>query len=122
VYEVVLAHELQERGLELERQVPVPAHYRGIVFDIAFRIDILVAGKVVIEVKSVEQIHQAHRKQLQTYLRLTGHKLGFLLTFGDALMKRGIREQLTVFRMTEPFAPWRLGARTILNLGELHGW
>jgi GxxExxY protein len=90
VYEVILAHELRQRGLRVERQVPVPIEYRGVKFDEAFRADLVVDGKVIIELKSVEQVSQAHKKQVQTYLRLTGCKLGFLLNFGEALMKRGI--------------------------------
>jgi len=90
VYEVTLAHELQQRGLRVERQVPISIEFRGIKFDEAFRADIVVEGKVVLEIKSVEQVTHAHKKQLQTYLRLTGHKLGFLLNFGEALMKNGI--------------------------------
>ncbi len=90
VYEVILAHELRQRGLRVERQVPISIEHRGIKFDEAFRADILVEGKVVLELKSVEQVTQAHKKQLQTYLRLAGHKLGFLLNFGEALMKKGI--------------------------------
>jgi GxxExxY protein len=90
VYEVILAHKLRERGLRVERQVPVPIAYNGFKFDEAFRADILVEGKVVLELKSVEQISRIHKKQLQTYLRLAGYKLGFLLNFGDGLMKNGI--------------------------------
>ncbi|MBI4522685.1 MAG: GxxExxY protein [Deltaproteobacteria bacterium] len=90
VYEVILAHELQRYGLRVERQVPISIEFRGIKFDEAFRADILVDAKVVIELKSVEQVTRAHKKQLQTYLRLTGCKLGFLLNFGEALMKNGI--------------------------------
>jgi GxxExxY protein len=90
VYEVILAHELRQRGLQVERQVPISIESRGIKFDEAFRADIVVEGKVVLELKSVEQVTRAHKKQLQTYLRLTGYKLGFLLNFGEALMKKGI--------------------------------
>ena len=90
VYEIVLAHELQERGLRVERQVPVAIEYRGIKFDEAFKADIIVENKVILELKSVEAVNNAHKKQLLTYLRLTGMKLGFLLNFGDSLMKRGI--------------------------------
>ena len=90
VYEVILEHELRQRGLEVERQVPISIEVRGIKFAEAFRPDILVEGKVVVELKSVEQVTPAHKKQLQTYLRLTGYKLGFLLNFGEALMKKGI--------------------------------
>jgi GxxExxY protein len=90
VYEVILAYELQQRGFNVQRQVPVAIEYRGMKFDAAFRADIVVENKVIIELKSIEQVSQAHKKQLQTYLRLTGCKLGFVLNFGEALMKRGI--------------------------------
>ena len=90
VYEAVLAHELQQRGLRIERQVPIRIAFRGIEFDEAFRADIVIDRKVILELKSVEQVTPTHKKQLQTYLRLTGYKLGFLLNFGEALMKKGI--------------------------------
>ena len=90
VYEVILAHELRQRGLRVELQVPISIEFRGIKFNEAFRVDIIVESKVILELKSVEQVTKAHKKQLQTYLRLTGHKLGFLLNFGEALMKNGI--------------------------------
>jgi GxxExxY protein len=91
VYETVLAHELKSKGLTVERQVPVSIVYRNIKFDEGFRADILVEKKVVLELKSVETMTATHRKQLQTYLRLTGCKLGYLLNFGAALMKDGIK-------------------------------
>ena len=90
VYEVILAHHLRQQGVRAERQVPIPIEYQRVKFDEAFRADILVEGKVILELKSVEQINQVHKKQLQTYLRLTGLKLGFLLNFGAGLMKQGI--------------------------------
>jgi len=90
VYEVILAHELRQRGLRVDRQVSIPIKYRGVKFDEAFRADLVVEEKVIVELKSVEQVSEAHKKQVQTYLRLTGRKLGFLLNFGEALMKRGI--------------------------------
>ena len=90
VYEVVLDYELRQRGLKVERQVVVPIEYKGIRFNEGFRADIIVNSKVVIELKSVENLTAAHKKQLQTYLRLTGCKLGYLLNFNQALMKNGI--------------------------------
>jgi GxxExxY protein len=90
VYEVILAYELRQRGLSVEHQMPISVHYKGMVFDVAFRADLIVEKIVIVELKSVEQVSQAHKKQVQTYLRLTGCKLGFLLNFGEALMKRGI--------------------------------
>lgn len=90
VYETVLAHELARQGLQVERQAPISICYKGIRFQEAFRADLVVAGKVILELKSVEQLSKAHRKQIQTYLRLTGLKLGYLFNFGAALMKDGI--------------------------------
>ena len=90
VYEIVLTHMLRERGLAVKRQIPIPIEYRGIRFDEGFRADIVIEGKVILELKSVERVNNAHKKQLLTYLRLTGLKLGYLLNFGEALMKDGI--------------------------------
>jgi GxxExxY protein len=90
VYEVILAHELGGRGLSVERQVSVPIEYHGIKFDEGFRADMVVENKVLIELKSVESVNDAHKKQVLTYLRLRGLKLGYLLNFGEALMKDGI--------------------------------
>ena len=90
VCEIVLAHELSQRGLRVDRQVPVSIQYDGIRFDEGFRADMIVEKKVILELKSVEKVTAAHKKQIQTYLRLTGLKLGYLLNFGEALMKHGI--------------------------------
>ena len=90
VYEVILASELEKRGLSVNRQVSIPIEYHGIKFDEGFRADILIENRVIIELKSVESINKAHKKQVLTYLRLTGCKLGYLLNFGEALMKDGI--------------------------------
>lgn len=65
VYEIVLAYELQRRGVKVERQVPIPIKYRGLVFDEAFKADIIVENRVILELKSVEQVTPAHKKQLQ---------------------------------------------------------
>ena len=90
VYEVIFAHELERRGLSVKRQVSIPIEYQGIKFEEGFRADILVENKVIIELKSIESVSKAHKKQVLTYLRLTGCKLGYLLNFGEALMKDGI--------------------------------
>jgi GxxExxY protein len=78
VYEVILAFELGQRGLSVTRQVPIPIRYKQMIFEEAFRADLVVESKVVVELKCLEQINEAHKKQLLTYLRLTGCKLGFL--------------------------------------------
>ncbi len=90
VYEAILAHELAQLGLQVERQIPIAIAYHGITFDEGFRADLIVEGKVIVELKSVEAVSKAHKKQLLTYLKLTGMKLGYLLNFGEALMKDGI--------------------------------
>ena len=90
VYEAVLAKQLQLAGLTVHRQVPIPIVYEGISFDEGFRADLIVSQSVIIELKSVETLHPVHKKQLLTYLKLTGLKLGYLLNFGDELMKNGI--------------------------------
>ena len=90
VYEVVLAQELQKRGLKVRRQVPVAITYEGITFDEGFRADLVIEDCVLAELKSVEKSSPVHAKQVLTYLRLTDMKLGFLLNFGEALMKDGI--------------------------------
>ena len=90
VYETVLARELHDRGLNVQRQVSVPIEYKGIRFDEGFRADMIVDRSVILELKSVERVSASHKKQVQTYLRLTGCKLGDLLNFGEALMKSGI--------------------------------
>jgi len=90
VYEVLLAHMLEEAGLKVERQVSVPIKFHGIRFEEGFRADIILEDKVIVELKSVESVSKAHKKQVLTYLKLTGKKLGYLLNFGEGLMKDGI--------------------------------
>ena len=90
VYEVVLARHLEKHGLAVNRQVTIPVEFEGERFDEGFRADLVVEGKVKNELKSVERANPVHKKQLLTYLKLTGLKLGYLLNFGDELMKHGI--------------------------------
>jgi GxxExxY protein len=90
VYEVILAYELRRRGLQVERQIAVPVAYEGLKFDEGFRIDLMVENKVIIELKCVERLNNAHKKQLLTYLRLADKRLGYLLNFSEALMRHGI--------------------------------
>jgi GxxExxY protein len=90
VYEVLLAESLKERGLFVARQVQVPIQYKGIVIDNAFKCDLLVEGKLVIELKSTEKHAPVHAKQLLTYLRLMHLPLGLLMNFGLATFKEGV--------------------------------
>ena len=91
VYEVVMAYELQKRGLTAERQKPMPILYDNIRFNEAFRSDLVVNGKVIAELKSVEAVLPVHAKRLLTQLRLSGLKLGLLINFGEVRLKNGIK-------------------------------
>ncbi|MEI7732789.1 MAG: GxxExxY protein [Verrucomicrobiota bacterium] len=91
VYEVILAHELEARGYRVERQKPIPIQYDGLVFDEGFRADLIVNNCFLIELKSVEKLAPVHGKQILTYLRLLGFRLGLLINFGEALVKDGIK-------------------------------
>ena len=90
VYEAILEKQFQNQGLSVQRQVAVPFEYEGILFNEGFRADLILNDKVIIELKSVEYLNNAHKKQLLTYLKLSGKKLGYLLNFGEAVMKNGI--------------------------------
>lgn len=90
VYEAVLAYELEKRGLTVRRQVSIAIHYDQITFDEGFRADLIVNDRVIVELKSVTELNPAHRKQLQTYLRLADLRLGYLLNFGAAFLRDGI--------------------------------
>lgn len=91
VYENALAYELELRGLRVQRQVAVPAVYKAIRFEIAFRADLIVEELFVVELKSVEELAPVHAKQLLTYLKLSDKKLGLLINFNEVLLKDGIR-------------------------------
>lgn len=91
VYEAVLAALLTRLGCQVSRQVPVPIEFEGLSIDAAFRVDILVEGRLIIEIKSVETLGKMHAKQLLTYLRLMKQPLGLLLNFSSMTMQEGIR-------------------------------
>ena len=90
VYEAALSHELGARGLGVQRQVPIPINYDGVKLDEGFRADLMVAGKVLVELKSIERLADIHRKQVLTYLRLGDLRLGYLINFNHGLLKDGI--------------------------------
>jgi GxxExxY protein len=90
VYEVLLAHELRKQGLQVQRQVPIPIRYDELIFDEGFRADLLVEDKVIVELKSVEQLVRVHSKQVLTQLRLSQRRLGLLINFGEVHLKNGI--------------------------------
>ena len=90
VYETCLAFELENRGIKVQRQVPVGVKYKGVELEVGFRMDRLVGKTVVVELKAVEEILPIHEAQLMTYLKLTGHRVGLLLNFNVVSMKKGL--------------------------------
>jgi GxxExxY protein len=94
VYEECLCHEFSRSGLRFRRQVESPIRYDGVVLATRLRVDLLVEDRVIVEVKSVEQILKVHEAQLLTYLRLTGIRLGLLINFNTAHLRDGIRRRV----------------------------
>ena len=90
-YQACLCHELELRGISFECQKPLPLEYKGIRLECGYRIDLLVAGLVIVEIKSVEALAPIHEAQLLTYLKLTGVKIGLLINFNVVVLKSGIR-------------------------------
>ena len=91
VYEEVLFYELLKYGFQVERQKKIPISFRSLNFDVAFKADLIVEGKVIVEIKSIESILPVHKMQLKTYLKLTGVKLGLLINFNVIHLKDGIK-------------------------------
>jgi GxxExxY protein len=89
-YEAIMVHELQKRGLAVTVQVLVPVVYESVCLDAGFRADLIVEDAVIVELKSLEKIAPVHKKQLMTYLKLAGKRLGLLINFGEELVKDGI--------------------------------
>lgn len=90
-YEALMAHSLTKRGLMVERQRPVPIRFDGVAIEEGFRLDLLVEGKLLIELKSVERLSPVHGKQVLTYLRLMNLSLGLLMNFGAPTFREGLK-------------------------------
>jgi GxxExxY protein len=90
VYETCLAYELGERGLSVKRQLPVPVIYKGQQLDCGFRLDLMVEGVVIVELKTLEKVLPVHESQLFTHMRLLGCRVGLLLNFNVQHLKDGI--------------------------------
>ena len=84
VYEAALLFELLQKGLNVQAQVPIPVLYKSVQLELGFRLDLLIENNIIIEVKSVDALHDVHKKQLLTYLKLTQKKIGFLVNFNSA--------------------------------------
>ena len=91
VYTIILQKKLKDRGYRVEREVGIPVEYEGVKFEMGFRADLIINDCFLVELKSVERLAPVHAKQLLTYLKLTGFRLGMLINFGEALLKDGIR-------------------------------
>ena len=89
IYETIMSYELKKRGLQVNRQQPIPVVYESIRMNIGFRADLIVENRVVVEIKSIDAIAPVHKKLLLTYLRLTDKKLGLLINFYVDLIKDG---------------------------------
>jgi GxxExxY protein len=94
VYEVCLCHELAQRGVPFESQVTLPVTYRGVRLDAGLRLDLVVGGRVIVELKAVETTQPVHEAQLLTYLKLTGLRVGLLVNFSSALLRDGIKRMV----------------------------
>lgn len=105
VYELVLAKELERRGLKVETQKPVSFEFDGLRFDDAFRVDLLIEGRVVVELKSVETFAPVHSKQILTYLRLLNLPVGLLINFGAATMKEGLHRVVNNYQPSSSAPP-----------------
>jgi GxxExxY protein len=90
VYQAIMAYELQQRGLHVETEVPIPVVWGEVQLEVGFRIDVWVERLLIVELKSVDSLAKVHKKQLLTYLRLTDGRLGLLINFGAELIKDGI--------------------------------
>jgi len=102
VYEIILAERLRDRGLKVDCQVEVPLFYQGRRFPLGFRLDMLVAERVVVELKSVEQLPPVAFKKLTTYLRLTEREVGLLINFGEVILKNGLHRIVNKYKGPMP--------------------
>jgi GxxExxY protein len=100
VYEECLSHELQLRGLQFERQKPIPVVYKAAKLDCGYRADVVVCGRVIVEIKAIAAIAPIHDAVMLTYLRLSGCKIGLLINFHSPVLKDGIRRYVWKYDQT----------------------
>jgi GxxExxY protein len=93
-YEECCAHELTLRGIRFERQKPIPIVYKDVKLDCGFRLDFFIEGKVVVELKAVDEMHPVHEAQLLTYMKLAESRVGLLINFNVLLLKDGIKRMV----------------------------
>jgi GxxExxY protein len=107
VYEIILAGKLAQMGYHVDRQKSVDVEFEGTKFEAAFKIDLMVDHRLIIEIKSLERLNGAHAKQLLTYLRLTNQPVGLLINFGGETLKEGLRRLVNNHKPLRAFAPLR---------------
>jgi GxxExxY protein len=107
VYDTVLAAKLAQNGYSVERQKPIDIEFEGLKFAAAFKIDLVIDNRLIVEIKSVERLTGAHAKQLLTYLKLTKQPVGLLLNFGGETLKEGIRRLVNDHKPLRASAPLR---------------
>ena len=98
VYEAILARVLEKEGLQVERQKVLGFEYEGLMFEKGYRVDLLVEGRVIVEIKSIEQVGKSHAKQLLTYLKLSNTRVGLLINFGAPTLREGLRRVVNNFQ------------------------
>ncbi|MET0239292.1 MAG: GxxExxY protein [Sphingobium sp.] len=118
VYEALLAAQLDRLGYKVDRQKPVDISYDGLHFSAAFRIDLLVDDRLLVEIKSVEQLNKVHAKQLLTYLRLVQQPVGLLINFGGPTLKEGIKRVVNDHRPETPHLSASPRLRVNQKIGE----
>lgn len=111
VYEAVMSAELMKRGLQVQRQQAMPVVYENVHLDVGFRADLIIDGKVIVEIKSVETIAPVHKKQLLTYLRLADKQLGLLINFDTELIRDGISRVVNGLHEKNSLTPRRQDAK-----------
>ncbi|MEO8711624.1 MAG: GxxExxY protein [Parafilimonas sp.] len=97
VYEEILYYRLNKRNLSVSKQAAIPVYYEEIKMDVGFRADLIVEDSVIVEIKSIEALAPVHYKQLLTYLKLSGMKVGLLINFNEELLKKGIKRIVNGF-------------------------
>jgi len=119
VYEECLCYELQQAGLWFQRQVQLPVVYKGIKLDAGYRMDLVIADAVVLELKAVESLLPVHSPQLLTYLKLSGKRVGLLMNFNGTILRKGLKRLVYRFEPDvpaghdDPKYPRRLGVSAV---------
>ncbi|HLH17304.1 MAG TPA: GxxExxY protein [Bryobacteraceae bacterium] len=108
-YEQCLCFELSQLGLQFARQVDLPVSYKGVKLDCGYRLDLVVEGEVIVELKAVEELAPVHSAQLLTYLKLSGKKVGLLMNFNEPVLRRGLKRLVNDFSVE----PRRLGVSAV---------